>query len=133
LLLASALVQVVVLNEVSTTYISLDVLRWTLYRTPVGTLENAVLCCVLFTKPYLDGGVLLRVCVAMGMFCIATNTCTLVADRLPMLESHGILPHVVYTLLNVLVQIANKMLLQKEYCCVTRTSRKYRSSFLQLL
>jgi hypothetical protein len=42
--------------------------RWTLYRTPIGSLENAVLCCVLFTKQYHsnDGAVLLRVCVAMG-------------------------------------------------------------------
>jgi hypothetical protein len=51
-LLASALVQVVVLTEVSTMYIYLDVFRWTLYRTPVGSLENAVLCCALFTEPY---------------------------------------------------------------------------------
>jgi hypothetical protein len=83
-LLASALVQVVVLTEVSTTHISLDVLRWTLYRNPVGSLENTVLCCALFTKPYHsnDGAVLLRVCVAMGMFCIATNRCRLVLLRI---------------------------------------------------
>jgi hypothetical protein len=48
---------------------SVDVLRRIQYRTPVGSLENAVLCCALFTKPYHsnDGAVLLRVCIAMGM------------------------------------------------------------------
>jgi hypothetical protein len=68
-LLASALVQAVVLTEVSTTYISFDVLRWILYRTPVGSLEKAVLCCMLCTKPHHcnNGAVLLHVCVAMGM------------------------------------------------------------------
>jgi hypothetical protein len=50
-------------------YLSVDALRRTQYRTPVGPLENAVLCCALFTKPYHSnvGAVLLRLCVAMGM------------------------------------------------------------------
>jgi hypothetical protein len=71
-------------SETSSTYSSVDVLRRTQYRTPVGSLENAVLCCALFTKPYHsnDGAVLLRVCVAMGMFCIATSTCRLVLLRI---------------------------------------------------
>jgi hypothetical protein len=60
-------------------YISVDVLRPTQYRT-VGSLENSVLCCALFTKLYHsnDEAVLLRVCVAMEMFCIATDTCRFV-------------------------------------------------------
>jgi hypothetical protein len=82
-LLASTLVQVVVLTEVS-----LDVLRWTLYRNPVGSLENAVLCCALFTKPYHsnDGAVLLRVCVAMEMLLYSNEHLQIstVADRLSM-------------------------------------------------
>jgi hypothetical protein len=66
----------------------LDALRWTLYRTPVGSLENAVLCCVLFTKPYHsnDRAVLLRVCVAMGMLLHSNEHLQIstVADRLSM-------------------------------------------------
>jgi hypothetical protein len=74
--------------EVSTTYISLDVLRWTLYRNPVGSLENAVLCCTLFSKLYHsnDGAVLLRVCVAMGMLLHSNEHLQIstVEDRLSM-------------------------------------------------
>jgi hypothetical protein len=64
----SELFQVVSLAEASCTYSSVDVLRRTQYRTPVGSLENAVHCCVLFTKPYHsnDGAVLFGVCVAVG-------------------------------------------------------------------
>jgi hypothetical protein len=74
--------------QAASTYISVDVLRRTKYRSPVGSLKNAVLCCALFTKPYHsnDGAVLLRVCVAMGMLLhsnehLETST---VADRLSM-------------------------------------------------
>jgi hypothetical protein len=88
-LLASALAQIVVITEVSITHLSLDVLRWTLYRTPVGSLGNAVLCCALLTKPYHsnDGAVLLRVCVAMGMLLHSNEHLQIstVADRLSML------------------------------------------------
>jgi hypothetical protein len=76
------------LTDASLTYISVDPLRRTQYRTPVGSLENAVLCCALFTKPnHSNGGVvLLRVCVAVGMLLhsnehLQTST---VADRLSM-------------------------------------------------
>jgi hypothetical protein len=74
----------VLLTEASSTYSSVDVFRRTQYRTPVGSLENTFLCCALFTKPYHsnDGAVLLRVCVAMGMFCIVTNICRLVLLRI---------------------------------------------------
>jgi hypothetical protein len=95
-LLASALVQVVVLTEVSTTHFSLDALRWTQYRTPVGSLENAVLCCALFTKPCHsnDGAVLLRVCVAMGMLLHSNEhfQISTVADRLSMFATCGRIP-----------------------------------------
>jgi hypothetical protein len=95
-LLASALVQVIVLTEVSTMYFSLDVLRWTLYRNPVGSLENAVLCCALFTKLYHsnDGAVLLCICVAMGMLLHSNKHLQIstVADRLSMFATCGRIP-----------------------------------------
>jgi hypothetical protein len=84
------------LVRVSSTYSYVDALRRTQYRTPVGPLENAVLCCELFTKLYHsnDRAVLLRVCIDMGMllhsnghFLIST-----VADRLSMFAICGRLP-----------------------------------------
>jgi hypothetical protein len=59
----------------SSTYSSVDVLRRTQYRTPVGSLENIVLCCARFTKLYHSNeeAVLLN---------IATNTCRLVLLRI---------------------------------------------------
>jgi hypothetical protein len=76
--------------------VSLDVLRWTLYRTPVVSLENAVLCCALFTKPYHsnDGAVLLRVCVAMGMLLHGNEHLQIstVANRLSMFATCGRIP-----------------------------------------
>jgi hypothetical protein len=84
------------LTEASSTYISVDALRRTQYRTLVGSLENAVPCWALFTKPYHsnDGAVLLRVCVAMGRLLhsnehLQSNT---VADRLSMFATCGRLP-----------------------------------------
>jgi hypothetical protein len=95
-MLASALVQVVVLTEAPTTYLSLDVLRWTLYKTPVRSLDNAVLCCALFAKPYHsnDGAVLLRVCVAMGTLLHSNEHLQIstVADRLSMFATCGSIP-----------------------------------------
>jgi hypothetical protein len=90
---APALFEVVVPTEVCTTYVYLDLLRWTLYRPPVGLLENAVLCCALFTKPYLsnDGAVLLRACIAMGMLLYSNEHLQIsaVADRLSMFATCG--------------------------------------------
>jgi hypothetical protein len=67
---------------------SVIVLRWTLYGTPVGSLENAVLCCALFIKPYdsNDEEVLLRVCVDMGMLLHSNEHLQIstVDDRLSM-------------------------------------------------
>jgi hypothetical protein len=125
----------------------LFVLRRTQYRTPVGSLENVVLCCALsklskllcdwqsvnqyvlvsstlvglatryyFLSEYCclnfailhlpyhsnDRAVLLRVYVAMGMFCIATNTCRLVLLRIGYRCSqrvegfHGRFPRLIY-------------------------------------
>jgi hypothetical protein len=53
----------------SSTYISVNVLKRAQFRTPVGSLEKAIVCCALLAKPYHsnDGAVLLSVCVAMGM------------------------------------------------------------------
>jgi hypothetical protein len=98
-LLASALVQVVVQTEVSTTYVPLDVSRWTLYRTPVGSSENAVICCTLFTNPYYSRrGYYCAYALLWECCCIATNTCRLVLLRigyrcsLRVGEFHGRLP-----------------------------------------
>jgi hypothetical protein len=72
------------------------VLRWTLYRTPVGSLENAVLCCALITKPYHsnEGAILLRVCVAMGMLLHSNehSQISIIADRLSMFATYGRIP-----------------------------------------
>jgi hypothetical protein len=77
-------------------YIHIDVLRRTQCRTPVGSLENAVLCCALFTKPYHSNGgaVLLRVCIAMGMLLHSNEHLQIstVADRLSMLATCGRIP-----------------------------------------
>jgi hypothetical protein len=85
-----------VYTEASSAYSSLDVLRRTQYRTPVGPLENAVLCCALFTKPYHSNGgaVLLRVWVAMGILLhsnVQLQT-SIVADRLSMFATCGRVP-----------------------------------------
>jgi hypothetical protein len=73
-----------------------DVLRWTLYRTPVESLGNAVLCCALFTKPCHsnDEAVLLRICVAMGMLLHNNEHLQIstVADRLSMFVTCGRIP-----------------------------------------
>jgi hypothetical protein len=83
--------------------LSLDVSRWTLYRTPVGSLENAVLCCALFTKPYHsnDGAVVLRVCVAMGLLLHSNEHLQIstVAERLSMFTTCGRIPWEVPTIL----------------------------------
>jgi hypothetical protein len=75
---------------------SVDVLRRTQYRTPVESLENVVLCCALFTKPYHsnDGAVMLRVCVAMGMLLHSNEHLQIstVADRLSMFATCGRIP-----------------------------------------
>jgi hypothetical protein len=75
---------------------SMHVLRWTLYRNRVGSSENAVLCCTLFTKPYHsnDGAVLLRVCVTMGMLLHSNEHLQIstVADRLSMFAMCGRIP-----------------------------------------
>jgi hypothetical protein len=77
-------------------YLSLDVFRWTLHRTPVGSLEHAVLCCALFTKPYHSNGgaVLLRVCVVMRMLLRSNEHLQIstVADRLSMFATSGRIP-----------------------------------------
>jgi hypothetical protein len=82
--------------EACFTYSSVDVLRRTQYRTPVGSLENSVLCCALFTKPYHsnDGSVLLRVCVAMGMFLHNNEHLQIstVADRSSMFATYERIP-----------------------------------------
>jgi hypothetical protein len=87
--------------QASSVYSSVDVLRRTQYRTPVGPLENAVLCCALFTKPYHsnDGVVLLRVCVPVGMSLhskehLQINTVT---DRLSMFATCVRIPWKVLT------------------------------------
>jgi hypothetical protein len=73
------------LSEASSTYSSVDVLMLTQYRTPVGSLENAVLCCAY---------ALLWECCG-----IATNTCRLVLLGIGYRSSqhvggfHGRLPH----------------------------------------
>jgi hypothetical protein len=93
----SQLVPVVLLTEASSTYSSVDALRRTQYRTSVGSLENVVLCCAPYHSN--DGAVLLCLCVAMGMFCVETNTCRLVLLRIGYRCSqrvggfHGRLPH----------------------------------------
>jgi hypothetical protein len=80
----------------ASTYISGDVLRWTQYRTAVRSLENAVLCCALFTKPYHsnDRAVLVHVCVAMGMLLHSNEHLQIstVADRLSMFATCGRIP-----------------------------------------
>jgi hypothetical protein len=67
---------------------SVDALRRTQYTTPVGSLENAVLCCTLFTRPYHsnDGAVLLGVSVAVRMLWHSNEHLQIstVADRLSM-------------------------------------------------
>jgi hypothetical protein len=105
----SELVLVVLLTEASSTYICVDALRRTQYRTTVGSLENAFLCCALFTKPYHsnDGAVLLRLCVAMGMLLHSNEHLQIstVADRLSMFATCGRIPWkaptdiLIYTLL----------------------------------
>jgi hypothetical protein len=79
---------VVLLTEASSTHSSVDVLRRTQYRTPVGSLEYAVLCCALSAKPYHsnDGAVLLRVCVAVGTLLHSNEHSQIitVGDRLGM-------------------------------------------------
>jgi hypothetical protein len=89
----SELVRVVLLTETSSTCISVDALRRTQYRTLVGSLEDAVLCCALFTMPYHsnDGAVLFDACVAMGML-LHSNVhlqISTVADRLSMFATCG--------------------------------------------
>jgi hypothetical protein len=90
------LVRGVLLTEASSTYSSVDVLRQTQYRTPAGSLENAVLCCTLFTELYHsnDGAVLLRVCVAMRMLLHSNEHLQIstVADRLSMFITCGRIP-----------------------------------------
>jgi hypothetical protein len=92
----SDLVMVVLLIETSSTYSSFDVLKRTQYRTPVGSLENAVLCCTLFTEPYHsnDGAVLLRVCVVMAMLLHSNGHLQIstVASRLSMFATCGRIP-----------------------------------------
>jgi hypothetical protein len=62
----------------------------------VGSLENAVPCCALFTKPYNsnDGAVLLRVCIAMGMLLHSNEQLQIrtVADLLSMFATCGKIP-----------------------------------------
>jgi hypothetical protein len=90
------LVRVVLLTEAPSMHISADVLRRTQYRTLVGPLENAVLCCALFTKPYHsnDGAVLLRVCVVMGKLLHSNEHLQIstVADRLSTFATCGRIP-----------------------------------------
>jgi hypothetical protein len=92
----SELIRVVLLTKASSTYISVDVLRRTLYRTPVWSLENAVRCCALFTNPYHsnDGAVLLCVCVAMGMLLHSNEYLQIstIVDRLSMFATWGRIP-----------------------------------------
>jgi hypothetical protein len=77
-------------------YSSVDILWRTQYRTPIALLENAVLCCTLFTKPYHsnDEAVLLRVCVAMWMLLHNSEHLQIstVADRLSMFTTCGRIP-----------------------------------------
>jgi hypothetical protein len=81
-LLASALVQAI--------------LRRTLYGNPAGSLENAVPCCALFTKPYHinDRAELLLVCVAMRMLLHSSEHLQIstVADRLSKFATCGRIP-----------------------------------------
>jgi NhaP-type Na+/H+ and K+/H+ antiporter len=60
------------------------------------SLENGVLCCALFTKPYRSkhGAVLLHVCVAVGMLVRSNGHLQIstVADRLSMLAICGGIP-----------------------------------------
>jgi hypothetical protein len=69
---------------------------------PVGSLENAVLCCALFTNPYHsnDGVVLLLVCVAMGMLLHRNEHLQIstVADRLSMFATCGRIPWKAHTI-----------------------------------
>jgi hypothetical protein len=65
------------------------VLRWTLYRTPVGSLENAVLCCALFTKPYHSNEHLQISTVEDRLSMFAT--CGRIAWEAPTHESHHFL------------------------------------------
>jgi hypothetical protein len=64
--------------------------------TPMWLLENAVLCCELFTKSYHSnvGAVLLRVCVDMGMLLHSNehSQTSTVADRLAMFATCGRIP-----------------------------------------
>jgi hypothetical protein len=105
------LLSVTVSNNCLTTYVSLDVLRRTQYRTPVGSLQNAVLRCALFTKPYHSnyGAVLLRLCVAMGMLLNSNEhlQVSTVADRLSMFATCGRIPWEAPTTLIILRFCAN--------------------------
>jgi hypothetical protein len=84
------------LVRASSTYTSVDALRRTQYRTPIGSLEKAVHYCSLFTEPYhsIDRAVLLRLCVAMGMLLHSNEHLQIstVADRLSMFATCGRIP-----------------------------------------
>jgi hypothetical protein len=105
--------------------ISLDVLRWTQYRTPVGLLENAVLCCALFTKPYHsnDGAVVLRVCVAMGMLLHSNEHLQIssIADRLSMFATCGRNPWEAPTNVSLFVNLAWPSLTQYKQYLIANT------------